>query len=152
MTLGRKKVLFLIPSLAGGGAERVFSVLLRHLDRSRFEPHLAILQAQGAAYLRDIPTDVTVHNLKVSRARYALPSIVSLVWNIRPQTLLCTLGHLNLVLMLAKPFLPRGTRLLIREATIASTFLQEEMARPQLWAWLYRRFYRRADAIICQSD
>src|SRR5258707_4018592 len=151
MTGGRKKVLFLIPSLEGGGAERVFSMLLRHLDRTRFEPHLAILQA-GGTYLRDIPSDVAVHDLKVSRVRYALPSIVRLVWKIRPQTLLSTLQHLNLALILAKPLLPRGTKLLVREAAIVSTVLREERAHPQFWAWLYRHLYGRADAVICLSD
>ncbi|MBZ5523434.1 MAG: glycosyltransferase [Acidobacteriia bacterium] len=151
MTVDRRKVLFLIPSLAGGGAERVFSILLCHLDRSRFEPHLAILQAHGA-YMRDIPPDVAVHNLNVSRVRYALPRIVRLVWKIRPQSLISTLGHLNLALSVATPFLPSGTRLLVREAAIASAALLDESAHPQFSIWLYRHLYRRADAVICLSD
>ena len=151
MTAQRRKVLFLIPSLEGGGAERVFSMLLRHLDRSRFEPHLAVLQAEGA-YLRDIPQDVVVHNLNISRVRYALPRVVRLVWKVRPRTLLSTLRHLNLALILAKPFLPRGTRLLVREAAIVSTVLREERTHPRLWAWLYRHLYGRADAVVCLSD
>src|SRR5260370_38299311 len=102
MSLGRKKILLLIPSLAGGGAERVFSILLHHLDRTRFELHLAVLQTKGA-YMADIPRDVTVHDLKVFRVRYALPSIARLVWRLRPQTVLSTLGHLNLALILCHP-------------------------------------------------
>ena len=72
MTTDRKKVLFLLPSLAGGGAERVFTVLLRHLDRERFELHLGLLEAQGA-YMETIPEDIILHHLQVSRVRYALP-------------------------------------------------------------------------------
>ena len=41
----RRRVLFLMPSLVGGGAERVIVTLLRHLDRSRFELHLALVEA-----------------------------------------------------------------------------------------------------------
>jgi glycosyltransferase involved in cell wall biosynthesis len=144
-------VLFLIPSLEGGGAERVFSLLLCHLDRRRFEPHLAILQAQGA-YLKDIPQDVVVHDLKVSRVRYALPRVLRLSWRLRPQALLSTLGHLNLALILAKPLLPPGSRLLVRQAAIASSVLPEETQHPGVWEWLYRHFYGRADKIICLSD
>src|SRR5258708_8574767 len=151
MTAQGRKVLFLMPSLEGGGAERVFSMLLRHLDRSRLEPHLAVVQAE-VAYLRDIPQDVVVHNLNISRVRYALPRVVRLVWKVRPRTLLSTLRHLNLALMLAKPFLPRGTRLLVREAAIVSTVLREERTHPRLWAWLYRHLYGRADAVVCLSD
>lgn len=151
MNSHRKKVLFLIPSLAGGGAERVFTTLLTHLDRTRFELHLGVLEGQGT-YMKDVPTDVGIHRLNISRVRYALPGIVRLVWRIRPHAVLSTLGHLNLALLLVRPFMPRGTKLLVREAAVATAFLQVETRRPRLWTWLYRRLYRRADAVICLSD
>lgn len=151
MSLQRRKVLFLIPSLEGGGAERVFSLLLRYLDRSRFDLHLAVLQARGA-YLADIPSDVAVHDLKVSRVRYALPSILKLVWRLRPHTMLSTLGHLNLALILAKPLLPPGSRLLVRQSVIASSVLPAETRHSRVWKLLYRHLYRRADKVICLSD
>jgi glycosyltransferase involved in cell wall biosynthesis len=151
MTIQRRKVLFLVPSLITGGAQRVFSVLLRHLDRARFEPHLAVLQATGP-YLKDIPADVTVHDLKIARVRYALPSIIRLIRKVRPDSVLSTLGHLNLTLLWAKPFIPMGTKLLVREAAIATSFLDQETRYPQLWKWMYRHFYRRADTIVCLSD
>jgi glycosyltransferase involved in cell wall biosynthesis len=147
----RRRVLFLVPSLAGGGAERIFSMLLFHLDRSRFEPHLAVLQAIGE-YRQDIPKDVVLHDLKVSRIRYALPSMIRLVWRINPDTILCTLGHLNLALIFAKPFFPSGTKLVVRESTIASALLKQETRYPRIWGWLYRHLYRRADKVVCSSD
>lgn len=147
----RKKVLFLLPSLIGGGAERVFTTLLRHLDRTRFEPHLALLQAQGA-YMGDIPKDVPIHDLKVSRVRYALPKILRLIWKIRPQTILATMGHLNIALISAKPCFPPDARLLVREAVIPSALFREEGKNVWLWGWLYRHFYKRADKVVCLSD
>src|ERR1700757_4209253 len=104
----RKRILFLLPSLTGGGAERVFTTLLRHLDRTRFEPHLALLQATGA-YMEDIPKDVPIYDLKVPRVRYGLPAILRLIWRLRPQTILATMGHLNIALISAKPFFPPDT-------------------------------------------
>lgn len=147
----RKRILFLLPSLTGGGAERVFTTLLRHLDRTRFEPHLALLQATGA-YMEDIPKDIPIHNLKVSRVRYALLKIVRLIWNLRPQTILATMGHLNIALISAKPFFPPDTRLLVREAVIPSALFREENKNIRLWGWLYRHVYKRADKIVCLSD
>ena len=147
----RKRILFLLPSLTGGGAERVFTTLLRHLDRARFEPHLALLQAQGA-YIGDIPKDVPVHDLRVSRVRYALPRIMSLIWKMRPQTILATMGHLNIALISAKPFFPTYTKLLVREAVIPSALFREENQNIRLWGWLYRTFYKRADRVVCLSD
>jgi glycosyltransferase involved in cell wall biosynthesis len=147
----RKKVLFLLPSLTGGGAERVFTTLLCHLDRSRFEPHLALLQAQGA-YMGDIPKDVPIHDLKVSRVRYATPKIVRLIWKMRPQTILATMGHLNIALISARAFFPFNTKLLVREAVIPSALFREENKNIKLWEWLYRNFYKRADRVVCLSD
>jgi glycosyltransferase involved in cell wall biosynthesis len=147
----RKRILFLLPSLTGGGAERVFTTLLRHLDRTRFEPHLALLQAQGA-YMADIPQDVPIHDLKVSRVRYALPKIMRLIWKMRPQTILATMGHLNIALISAKPFFPPDTKLLVREAVIPSALFREERKNIRLWGWLYRNFYKRADKVVCLSD
>lgn len=151
MPAARKKVLFLVPSLITGGAQRVFSVLLRHLDRARFELHLSVLQGTGP-YMKDIPADVTIHELKVSRVRYALPAIIRVIRKVRPDTVLSTLGHLNLTLIWAKPFMPKGTRLLIREAAIATSFLDDETSYPRLWKWMYRHFYRHADKVVCLSD
>ncbi|HEY2914910.1 MAG TPA: glycosyltransferase [Candidatus Angelobacter sp.] len=147
----RKRILFLLPSLTGGGAERVFTTLLRHLDRTRFEPHLALLQATGA-YMEDIPKDVPIHDLKVSRVRYALPKTVRLIWGLRPQTVLATMGHLNIALISAKPFFPSHTKLLVREAVIPSALFREENKNIRLWGWLYRHVYKRADKIVCLSD
>lgn len=149
--MSRKRILFLIPSLSAGGAERVFSILLRHLDRSQFELHLALLHAHGPL-AREIPTDVIVHDLKAIRVRYALPALVKLVWKLRPDALFSTLGHLNLALIAAKPLIPRGIRLLVRETTMASVFLEEGTRHPQIWQWLYRRLYKHADWIVCPSD
>jgi glycosyltransferase involved in cell wall biosynthesis len=146
----RRRILFFVPSLTGGGAERVFSILLRHLDRCQFEPHLAVLEATGA-YMQDIPADVVVHDLRVSRVRYGLPRMVRLVWKLKPHTILSTLGHLNLGLALCKSLMPRSTRLLVRQAWTAGTSM-ENMKHPERWNWAYQWLYRSADMILCQSD
>ncbi len=151
MSAAKKRILFLVPSLIPGGAQRVFSTLLRHLDRNRFEIHLALLEAKGA-YLGDVPGDVVVHDLQVGRMRYALPSIVKIVWKVRPATIFSTLAYLNLTLLMARPLLPAKTRIVVRESTTPSVFLKEETRHPHVWEWSYRHFYRKADAVVCLSD
>jgi glycosyltransferase involved in cell wall biosynthesis len=151
MTTVRKKVLLLIPTLKGGGAERFFSILLRHLDRTSFEPHLALLRAEGE-YLRDLPDDVKVHDLECSRARYAPPGLVRLIWKLRPQAVLSTSPQANMALTLSSPFLPHGTRVLLSEANMPSADLKDGVAHPQLWTWFYRHLYKRADKVVCLCD
>lgn len=145
-----KRVLFVIPGIQGGGAERLVSTLLRHLDRSCVDPHLAVLEAKEEIK-QFLPPDVAVHNLKSSRIRYALPAIVRLVRKIRPHAVLSTLSSANLALMLGRAWFPSGTRALLRESSLASVALKDQR-HPRLWEWLYRRCYKRADAVICPSD
>ena len=56
----RVRVLLMISSMRGGGSERQTLLLLRHLDRNRFEPHLYMVEAEGEL-LTQVPGDVVVH-------------------------------------------------------------------------------------------
>jgi glycosyltransferase involved in cell wall biosynthesis len=153
MSSNRKRVLFLMPSFTGGvgGAERVLSTVVRNLDHSSFECHLGLLQS-GHTYLEGLPKDVIVHQLNVSRMRYALPAIVKLVRKVKPDSVLSTVAYVNVMLVLAKPLLPPSTRVLLREAITPSAFIAQEAANPKLWKWFYRYLYPRADKIICLSN
>ncbi len=55
----RIRVLFAIGSLDGGGSERQIINILRHLDRSQFEPHLYLVRRVGE-FLSEVPDDVPV--------------------------------------------------------------------------------------------
>ncbi|HEY6968214.1 MAG TPA: glycosyltransferase [Candidatus Angelobacter sp.] len=151
MIAAREKILLLASALQEGGAQRVYSILLRHLDRNAFEPHVALLRAQGT-YVEDLPKDVTVHDLCASRIRYSVPRIVKLIRKLRPKAVMSTMLATNLALILTKPFLPRGTRLLIREAGTPSRLLSDHVDHPLFWRSVYRNLYKHADRVICLSD
>jgi glycosyltransferase involved in cell wall biosynthesis len=151
MKPARKRVLFLMPNLSGGGAERVIVTLLQHLDRSRFEPHLALVEVAGP-YLKEVPADVPLHDLKAKRVRRAFPGIIRLSWKLRPHAIHSTLCEMNMATVLLRPFLPGGVRLLIREGTSPSAMNVYAKEHPSVWKWLYRWLYPRADKIICVGD
>jgi glycosyltransferase involved in cell wall biosynthesis len=146
----RRCVLFLIPTLRGGGAERVIVTLLRHLDRSRFRLVLAVVDTSGAVYLNDLPDDVEFIDLRCTRVRYALPKIAALIWKRRPDVVFSTLGHLNLALAMIRPLLPDHIHYIARETTLVSYGLRAYRF-PQAWASLYHRFYKNLDLVVCQS-
>jgi len=54
------RVLLMISSMRGGGSEQQTLLLLRHLDRSQFEPHLFVLDRDGQ-WMAEVPDDVIVH-------------------------------------------------------------------------------------------
>jgi len=59
-----RHVYFVLPSLRGGGAEKVIVTLLRHFDRSRFRLSLIVLDMTNPVFGDEIPEDVEVINLK----------------------------------------------------------------------------------------
>lgn len=146
----RVSVLFLIPTLRGGGAERVITTLLKHIDRSRFKLVLGVADMREAVFGGEVPADVDLIDFSCTRVRFALPKIVRLIWSLRPDVVFSTLGHLNLALAIIRPLLPKNVRFIGRETTIVSEGLQY-YPWINLWAWGYRRFYSRLNHVICQS-
>jgi len=153
MSVERKRVLFVVPSFAGGGggAERVLAVLLRHLDNERFEIHVAAIQGT-LPFSHDLPPHVMVYDLGVSRMRHALPAVVRVARRVRPHIIFSTVVFANATVLLARSFLPKNVRFIIREATTPSAFIAHSARLPHLWKWIYGRLYRKADKIVCLSD
>lgn len=61
----KKKVLFLMPALPGGGAEKVLIDILKNFDYVRYEVSLFLEYKEGI-YLSDVPRDVSVLSLHKS--------------------------------------------------------------------------------------
>ncbi len=90
----RTRVLFLIPSLASGGAERQLCELTQHLDRARFEVHVATFYAPGEGndglFWDQLAgrRDMSLHCLHKRRGMAgfltAIPKLLALGLRIRP--------------------------------------------------------------------
>jgi glycosyltransferase involved in cell wall biosynthesis len=143
-----------VPSLHGGGAERLMVHLANHLDRERFAPTLA-LGARRGPYLGDVRDDVPIHVLGAERARRAVPAMVRALRTIAPDVVLSSVGF-NFAVALARPFVSGRLGVIFREGNSASAFLADvartSRARATLYRAVYRLLYRRADRIVCQSD
>jgi len=141
----------MIPSLRAGGAERVIVNLIRHLDRSKFILVLVVVHMHAAVFAEDVPEDVQLIDLACPRVRYGILKIIPLLWRIKPKVVFSTLGHLNLLLAILKPLLPKNIRYLCRETTILSQSLKTHPF-PRFWLWAHRMFYDRFETIVCQSS
>jgi len=137
-----------LPSFAGGGAERVVLNLLRLLDRSRFRPVLIVLDASGPLHTL-VPDDVEVHALDCARMRAALKSLVTCIRGVHPAVVFSTFTHMNLPLLSARALLG-GARIMVREANLPSLSLRR---LPIPWAVRAgcRVLYPRADAMLASS-
>lgn len=145
----RPKLLLLIPHLGGGGAERVFELLARHLPARKYELHLG-LPTGSRADAATLPSGVAVHCLGARRVRGSAPALLGLVRRLRPNLILSTMAHLNFLVLALRPLFPRGTRVAVRQNGTVSAMLAD-LRSPGLTRMLYRLLYPRADAVLCQS-
>ncbi|MBO7445837.1 MAG: glycosyltransferase [Bacteroidales bacterium] len=58
----KKKILFIMFNLAGGGAEKVLVDILQHFDYNQYDVELALIKRKGV-YLSDIPKNVIIRTL-----------------------------------------------------------------------------------------
>lgn len=147
----RLRILFALPFLSRiGGSERVMVTLLQRLDRRRFEPVLAVLDGQRNELANELPDDVQVIDLEAKRARWAARPLIATLQRLRPAVLLSNLGHLNLMIAMLRPILPRHVALVGRETSLV-TSLHEQYRTARLRNAAYRKFYPNLDLVICQS-
>lgn len=152
-TMSRKtRVLFVVPNLSGGGAERVIVNLLRHLNRQKIELMLMVTELKGP-YVAELPDDVPVVDLQASRVRYALPKLVNHINRLKPDVVMSTLNYMNMALLSVKPFLRNNPKLIVREANTPTKSMQfHPPFKKRLFTRLYQWQYPKADVIITQSD
>lgn len=147
--VNRKRVLLLIPHLGGGGAEHVMTLLAQGLRQEKYEVHLGLVQ-QDAADDDAVPPWVAIHALGARRARAGAFPLLRLVWRLRPDVIVSGAVEVSFLVLLLRPFFPRGTCVLVRQNATASATLASGQL-PRSARLLFRLLLRRSDRIICQS-
>ena len=143
------RVLFFSPSLGEGGADRVVATLLRHLDRRRFAPALAVLRREGP-YAADVPADVPVHVVPARRLATSLPELARLFARARPDVVFSA-GASNIIVSLAHLAARSRARLVLSER---SALRRSDRSRARIAVELpaKRITYRRADLVTAVSE
>ncbi|KAA5597148.1 glycosyltransferase [Blastochloris sulfoviridis] len=146
---GRPVAAFVLPSFAGGGAERVTLNLLRLVDRTALRPMLVVLDPIGPLSAA-VPDDVPVLGLGHRRLRTGLPRLIAALRDLRPHAVFSTFTYLNLPLLAARPLL-RGARLVVREANMPSESLATLRFSTAFQAGC-RWLYPGADCVVATSE
>ena len=150
---GRIKVAFFVPALTGGGAERVVTRILRHLDRSKFQP-LLVVMAKNGIFLEDVPPDVKVRDCgkRIVGGRWRrIHLFTGILKEEKPDVLVSFLWFANAVAVLGRCLSGGSTRLVLSER---STILgSREGFFLELCRRLAIRFlYPVADRIVVNSE
>lgn len=141
----RQKIVFILPSLYHGGAERALITLMNKLDPGKFERILIILSSEGT--LAPLIDEAVQQHLLNSRSFLKLLRTVK---KINPDIIFTTMAYSNFLTLFLSFFVPR-VRFIIREAVIPSSILNKHKRKAPFIRFLYRLLYPRADAVISPS-
>ena len=144
-------VAMFLPSLDGGGAERVFVDLANEFSALGLRIDLVLASASGP-YLDEVDPSVKIVDLGAPRVARALPGLVSYLRKQRPEVLISGLEHANVVAALAVFVARVGIRYIVSVRSVPAAVHRETPSlRGRLLLKLSRAIYRFADAIIANS-
>ena len=142
------KVVFAIPSLRAGGAEKVMSFLAQNLDTNKFESHLLVIESQKASAYEIEGIKLTY--LNKPNVRSAIPDIYNFIKKEKPEIVMSAIAHLNTMMAFLSPFFPK-TRFIGRETTVSSEN-NFGKSTPLLLKPLFKLKPKLLDCIVCQSN
>lgn len=143
------KILFILPSLKAGGAERVVSFIVQNLDTTKFTPILLIIgfEKDAAFSIQNIET----HFLNKTRVLDGVTGIFTKLKSIKPQIVMTSIAHLTAVTAIQSLYFKK-IKFVSREANIKKiTKVYHNTKMPFGVKTLNTLSYRLLDAIICQS-
>lgn len=146
----RIRILFFLPTLVAGGAERVVLTIARNLSRDKFDISLAVLNRRDDALSQDLPSDIRLIDLKQKRVRSSLVSVTRLIREHKPDIVFSTLDYFTVALAATRSFWPSHTKFIARPTVVLSGALVERQA-PGLWQRATRIALTRTDQIVFQS-
>ena len=140
----KKSILFILPDLNAGGAERIVTTIANHLPRELFLPSILLLRKEGF-YLDFLKEDVEIIDIKTPRIRHSLKPILQQIRKRKPDIVFSGFGEVNAYLSLFIKFFPK-TKFIARETNVVSQHVTRKEIR------FFYKFYNNYHKIICQSD
>ncbi|MDF2552424.1 MAG: glycosyltransferase [Chryseobacterium sp.] len=137
-------VMFILPDLETGGAERIVTTIANHLSRDKFEPKILLLRKQGG-YLDFLKNDVEIIDINTERIRHSLKPILKEIYRRKPDIVFSGFGEVNAYLSLFIKLFPK-VKFIARETNVVSEHVTKKEIR------FFYNFYNNYQQIIAQSD
>ena len=148
----QEKVAFFLPSLEGGGAERVVVNLIKEFIKREIKVELVLASAKGP-YLSELPKEVRIIDLKSSRVIFSIPKLISYLREEKPDIFISSLSHANLVSIISKKIARSKTKLFLREDnTLSLVFYNSKSFKTKVIPFLMKILYPYADLVIAVSS
>jgi len=145
----KTKILFFLPGLYGGGAEKVAVNVLRKLDEKKYELHLVLTEKKGK-YVTLVPQYVTIHDLQVKKTMLSILKLRKKVIEINPDIIFSTLFRTHLAIDLALTGLTNKPRTIYRSPNSPKLLLENKQLS-FIMTFLLEKAYKNASTIIAQT-
>lgn len=147
-----RRIALFLPDLGGGGAERAMTGLAGEFVSRGLDVDLVVGRAVGPN-LERVPPGVRLVDLRTVRISRTLWPLVRYLRRVRPDALLSTCNHANVVAAVAGRLAGGETRVVLRQGdTLSETPRWLGTVTARLLVAVARRVYRLADRVIANSD
>ena len=152
MRHGKKIIALFIPSLRGGGAERVSLNLLKGFSDSGFEVHLVLVRAEGP-FMSAVLPQVKIVDLNAKRVITSIPGLMRYLRKEQPDAMLCTMVHASIAALWAAKLAKTKTRMVVTvHNTLSHSIRHAKLLRARMSPLLVRIFYPWAYRIVVVSE
>ena len=147
----KKRAIFLIHGLIGGGAERVCVNIANALSERDWDITLVVLTLKNSAYLSKLSDKIKIVNLDVERIIYAIFPLLKLLIKNKNTPFLVYNYHLTAVVLMLRSVFRLKIRIFTRNIGTLSIIRKHiPNFRQRLFFALINKFYCHADKIINQ--
>jgi glycosyltransferase involved in cell wall biosynthesis len=145
-------IAFFLPTLAGGGAERVILNLAEGISERGLSVDLVVASAEGPL-LAQLGPAVRLLDLRAPRVIRSVVPLTSYLRRERPRVLVSSMSHANLVALWAARLARRSTPVMVTvHNTMSRSTAQQGRLAEKVWPHLLRTFYPWSACIIAVSQ
>lgn len=149
MNYNKINIIFVLPSVIAGGAERILSFIASNLDKKKFNTTLLVI-----GFEKDTVYDIENLNIVYLNKTRVLKGIYSVFFYFKkhkPDIVVSSIVHLNTMIALISPFFSK-TKFVSREANVLSVLNKHNPYSKSFFPkGMVELGYRLVDKIICQS-
>lgn len=143
------KLVFILPDLTSGGAERVISFVANNISKEKFETHLWLAGSENKTAYNVDSIDITYFNKE--RVMHAIPNFYSSLKQVKPDIVIGSIAHVNTAIALLSVLFPK-IKFIGREANVMSVVKEFKQSKKRFGSVIpISTSYKLLDLILCQS-
>ncbi len=145
------RVCIFLPSLAGGGAERVMVTLANGFTARGRDVFMVLAEGSGP-FRNDLDASVKVEILGCRHTILSASKFAAFLRRCNPDIVLSALIHANIASVLACKSVPNLKAILSERNSVNKTLLRKGILFRAIYRVLINRYYAKSHSIICVSD